>query len=61
MRPANLKGLSTVQDAIEKAIVEAEKEGLSGDVQVTALVKSGSIIGVRQVTNKTVPIPEANS
>lgn len=61
MRPANLKGLSACRDAIEQAICEAEQNGDNGDVSVTAIVKSGSIVAVRKVVNKTVPMPDPNT
>lgn len=61
LRPANLKGLSACRDAIEQAISEAEQNGDNGDVSITAILKGGSIVSVRKVVNKTVPMPDPNT
>lgn len=61
MKPVNLKGLSAAKEALEQAFVEAENNGMSGDITVTAIMKSGGCVSVREARNKTVPLPENNN
>lgn len=60
MRPANLKGVAAVKESFEQAISDAEKDGISGEVTVTAMLRSGSIMSVRQNMSKTLPLPDVN-
>lgn len=61
MKAANVIGLPAAKEALEKAIVEAEQAGHSGDVAIVVLLRGGSIISVRQTRNHTVPLPQPNN
>ncbi len=60
MRPANLRGVSTVRDTLDQVIEDAEQKSVSGDIALTLTMKKGTMVGARVTTTKLVPIEEQN-